>query len=787
MLEVRDSNTWTNLMGLLQLVWRRKYIVASITAVVVFGALIYHVFSAPVFRSSSILMIEESDSGRSLYGNNQREADPGLNTKRLETDMALLKSFPLAERVVVDLYRSEYRDSLEIFGSRTYQTKIAAFFDGIFKRSDDKGLEHDLDTAKALAQNAGQDAKLDVEQGADTTQADLSKKIRQYAEKLQSKVAVENQEGTSIIRVSVASPFAEESALLTNALCDTYQQWNVQQATSLRDFIVVQLEEQEKKVDKVEGALSRYMRAQNIYDLTGSAGQLVSQLVDIDSQRNNTLAQANILKHRLDYLTQTLSGEEKVLSERVAQSLASKLNAFKAKIRKEEKALQDLALKTGNEDITVRNKRAEIDRMKTQLARKIRTQIAGELGYSARTRKYQFDLISEQLQTNLRLAELEYKANELLRLKRQYEAKLEKLPQKQLEYARLQRDREVMTNTYSFLRQRLEESRIDIASKTGEVAIVGEAFPLDSPVSPDLRKNLLIGLLAGLGLGVLLVYVQNVFDDTIRDEQFFEDNDLIVLAKIPFIGKLTRKSLSVSEKTPEIGQGTAAPMLITNQLSSAFAESFRDLRTNLGLFHDNSKLKSLLITGTSVSEGKSTVCANLALSMSMLGKKVIIVDCDLRRPAQQDFFSVSKSPGVSDFLSSESESLEGGIVQKTDFHNLFILAAGTEVSNPNELLYSSRVSKLIQGLKKEYDLVLLDSPPMLLLSDAALLSQSVDGVLLTGRTRYSSKKHFKELRKLVFLKENLLGVVLIGDTFQKKYGKYGYTYKQFDYYTPDKK
>ncbi|MCG8430750.1 MAG: polysaccharide biosynthesis tyrosine autokinase, partial [Candidatus Omnitrophica bacterium] len=391
------------------------------------------------------------------------------------------------------------------------------------------------------------------------------------------------------------------------------------------------------------------------------------------------------------------------------------------------------------------------------------------------------DLISEQLQTDLRLAELEYSGNELLRLKQYYESELEKLPEKQLEFARLQRDREVMNNTYSFLRQRLEESRIDIASKTGEVVIVGEAFPPDGPISPNLKKNLLLGLLSGLGMSVMLVYVMNLFDDTIRDEQFFDDHDYIILARIPFLGGSRRKSLSGSDSTnglakiPFIGklgrantadsdevhrQESPSPsrILVTDELSSAFAESFRDLRTNLGLFHDNSKLKSLLVTGTSVSEGKSTVCANLGLSMAMLGKKVIVVDCDLRRPSQHEFFYASKNPGVSDFLAGDVDSIGDADVQSTGYESLFILPAGSPVSNPNELLYSSRMPKLIEELKKHYDLVLLDSPPMLLLSDAAVLSQSVDGVLLTGRMRYSSKKHFKELKKLVFLKENLLGV-----------------------------
>ena len=820
MLEIKESNAWANIWGMLQLLWRRKFIVAAIIAVALLGAYINYMSSSPVYRSSSILMIDHSESGRRLYS--EEGAEEAVNTERLETDLAIIKSFPLAERVVDSLYSSPYRDSLEIFGKRSYKTNVELFFENLFGKSDSEEIElvqqevvaqgnridvGEVSEQEASGQHVGQRNEV---QEDEAVPRDFSRRRRQFAETLQARVLVENQPGTNIINVSIASPFPDESALLTNTICRIYQSWNIEQALSFRDFIRDQLKEQDAKVTEVENALSGYMRDENIYELTGNAGQLLAQVVSIESRYNGVEAEANILKRRLEYLTNKLSGEERELSERVARSLAQRLNDFKDNIRKEEKVLQDLILSSGKEDPAVQSKQAEVDGMKARLNQMTRSQIAGELGYAARTRQYKYDLISEQLQTDLRLAELKYSANELLRLKQYYESELEKLPEKQLEYARLQRDRTVMNNTYSVLQGRLREAEIDIASKTGEVVIVGEAFPPDGPISPNLKKNLLLGLLSGLGMSVLLVYVMNLFDDTIRDEQFFDEHDYIILARIPFLGESRRKSLSGLDKTnvlakmPFIGKfggtstadpdevhaqerGSASPILITEELSSAFAESFRDLRTNLGLFHDNSKLKSLLVTGTSVSEGKSTVCANLGLSMAMLSKKVIIVDCDLRRPSQHDFFYASKNPGVSDFLAGDAENVGDADVQATGYENLFILPAGSPVSNPNELLYSSRMPKLIAELKKHYDLVLLDSPPMLLLSDAAVLSQSVDGVLLTGRMRYSSKKHFKELKKLVFLKENLLGVVLIGDTFQKKYGKYGYSYKHLDHYSSEKK
>ena len=135
MLEVRDSNTWANIWGLLQLLWRRKYIVAAITTVALLGAGINYMLSSPVYRASSILMIDHTESGRQLYSEDGGRSQTAVNTERLETDLAILQSFPLAERVVDSLYSSPYRDSFEIFGERTYRTKVDVFFDSLFGKS----------------------------------------------------------------------------------------------------------------------------------------------------------------------------------------------------------------------------------------------------------------------------------------------------------------------------------------------------------------------------------------------------------------------------------------------------------------------------------------------------------------------------------------------------------------------------------------------------------------------------------------------------------------------------
>ncbi len=552
------------------------------------------------------------------------------------------------------------------------------------------------------------------------------------------------------------------------------------------------------------------MEKQDIYELSGNAEELLKKLIDVDARYNEIKAEKNILSKRLDFIRKKLSGEEKALSANIAESVGSQLRAVQNRIKAEESDYMALLQQKGAASPEVKTRRQQIDQMKAQLEQVVRSKIAGELAYVGRAQKFQFELISEQLQTDLRLAELNYSAQEYNRLKQYYESQLNRLPEKQLNYARLQRDREVVNTTYTFLKQKFEESRIKIASEVGRVVLVGPAYPPELFESPDTKKILLVGLVLGLGLGGALVFVLEMRDNSVKEEQFFEDHGFITLARIPFVDKaeftlaggmkkavgqllVTIDSAKGNGKAHRNGRQKAAegadgaPLLITDKLSSPFAESFRDLRTNLSFSRAGAPLKSLLVTGTSVSEGKSTVCGNLGLAFALTGKKVLIVDCDLRRPSQHLLFLTGKAPGLSDYLAGQESDISR-LIQPTVSENLFLLPSGAVVPNPNELIGSQKMSETVQMLKDLYDIVLFDSPPLLLISDAALLSQSVDGILLTARLEYTSKRLLQDVIKIDYLKSRFLGVAIIGSSSRGHYGydRYGYKgyykYKNYSHY-----
>ncbi len=767
MLEMKESGGQINIGELLRLAWKNRYVIGFIVGIALFVAVLSYLSAEPQYYSSATIMLKSSEK-QELVG--ELSGGAGVDEMELQNHIQLLTSMPLAEEAVRDLAAGPHRDSLNLFGNRPYETRIQKIFGG------------------------GDDVIEPV------TPGEIERNIRAYAWSLSSRIIVDNQRGTDILTISVSSPFPDEAALLANVVSRTYQKqdvaWNVEQARNVNLFVVDQLDEQKKKVAEVEKAVSQYMKRENIFDVTGGAEELQARLADVDARYNEVQAEARILKQRLAFLRRKLSEDEKAYSARVAEAMAPRLKSVQEMIRTEETALSELIVQRGPNDPAVKTKQDQIRTMKAQLDQITRTRIAGEIAYSGRTQRYQFGLIAEQLQTDARLAELEFSASELRRLRNYYQGQLRSLPQKQLELARLQRDRDVVNRTYSFLRERLDESGIEIASEVGQVVIIGEAYPPSAPVSPSLSMNLLLGLVSGFGLSAILIFLQDFLDDTIRDEGFLEENGFVELAKIPFAGAVPEQNgvfgsftglvsgflgrNGVSRGGPE--ESDSRPLLISDYPSTAFAESFRDLRTNIMFSRADNPVQSMLVTGTSISEGKSTVCSNLALSFSMIGKKVLVIDCDLRRPVQHDYLWAARQPGVSDYLAGEAEELTGDFIQETGYANLFLLAAGAPVPNPNELLFSNKMTMLIEQVKAGFDIVLLDSPPVLLLSDAAVLSQSVDSVVVVAKTGYTRKGQFKELQKVEYLRERMLGVALIGSAGQKKYGKYGYDYKSLDYY-----
>lgn len=284
-----------------------------------------------------------------------------------------------------------------------------------------------------------------------------------------------------------------------------------------------------------------------------------------------------------------------------------------------------------------------------------------------------------------------------------------------------------------------------------------------SPVSPKVPLNVALGALVGLALGLAIAVLRETLDNRVRNER-----DVAQLTDAPIIGGI---AFDPKAKT--------RPLIVQADPRSPRAESFRTLRTNLSFLDIGSEDRSFVVTSSVQSEGKSTTAANLAISLADSGARVLLVDADLRRPKVAEYMGLEGAVGITDVLIGRAELLD--VVQPWGRSKLFVLPAGKIPPNPSELLGSSAMADLIALFNREFDAVIFDAPPLLPVTDAAILSKSVGGAILVVAAGHT---HKNQLKGAVSALENvgapISGLVLTmlptkgPDAYG--YGRYGYAY-----------
>jgi succinoglycan biosynthesis transport protein ExoP len=300
------------------------------------------------------------------------------------------------------------------------------------------------------------------------------------------------------------------------------------------------------------------------------------------------------------------------------------------------------------------------------------------------------------------------------------------------------------------------------------LTIVEPAAVPNVPIRSRSHSNVLLAAAVGLILAVGAAFLLEYLDDTVKSPE-----DISKTLGLTTLGAITR-----------IGGDTYPEKLITiKHPRSIIAEAYRILRTNIQFSAIDKPLKTILVSSPSPAEGKSVTIANLAVVMAQAGARVVIVDSDLRRPVMHRIFNLTNKEGLTNVL-LQDRPLVDGYLQSTEVENLQVLTTGPLPPNPSELLGSQKMTDLIENLKEGADVVLLDSPPALPVTDAAVLSSKSDGVLIitdAGNTRRDTARRAKE--DLMRVGANVLGVVL--NKLSMRGGSYYYYYYYYYYYSRD--
>ncbi|TLU83383.1 MAG: polysaccharide biosynthesis tyrosine autokinase [Chlorobium sp.] len=755
-------STKINYRQLFRVLWNFKYFIAVVFFVTLFDAYLKTISTPPSYRATSTVVIAFPEKKYLDFGNEGND----YNSNRLTNEIQIIQSRSLAEEVIKTLSVNAKNNTLELFGKRRYRTTLE-------KLLHSEVIGNPLDTLRLT----------------DT-------QVQEYAESLRGRISVKKIPDTDFLEISVSSPFADEAAYLANTVCNVYKKRDIQksanQAISAQQYIKQELDQQRSELAKSEENVIAYARANKIYGVDSTASGVLSKLIDAESQYLNTKTEYNIAKSRQDYLLNKLSSSDQAVSSRISDNMKSRSSQLQAQLRNDERDLVSLTSQLGADDPQVIEKKKEIVQLKQQMADLSRRDIAAGMSIANRTKQYQFGYIGQQLQNDAKLADLEYTAAQYQQLKNTYEKQLSQLPEKQLGYARLLRDQAVLNRNYTFLKQKYQEAGMAVASQVGKVTIIDPASIPGGSESPNMLNNLIRGALTGLLSGIVLSFVINLLDTAIHESDYITDKGFVILSRIPWIGKdkinfvpdiiknifssvLNNHNLIKSKQSNDA-------LWISDRLSSTFAESFRDLRTAITFSQSDKVIRSLLITSSEPGDGKTTTCSNLAYAYALIGKKVLVVDCDLRRPSQHIMFSIKRSPGLSDYLAGQVQSLNSIINKSSKIENLFVLPSGQITLHPQELLESKKMADLVLELENSFDIVLLDSPPFEFISDALLLSQSVDGVIIVAKTGKTSKSALKKLESLDYIKPAILGFALIEKSTSLHYGLYGKYGKNGLYY-----
>ena len=340
-----------------------------------------------------------------------------------------------------------------------------------------------------------------------------------------------------------------------------------------------------------------------------------------------------------------------------------------------------------------------------------------------------------------------------------YQKVLSKLPKAQQNYLGLKRKFDFNNKFYTYLLKKKTEAEIKKAAAVSQNRIVDLALLPEVPIKPKRKLIITVGVMFGLVLGVILAFIRNAYDNTVKDTSEIEDIlDIPIAATIPHHKK----------------NGTdSRELVVMKKPKSAFAESFRLLRTNLKFLAPKALQSTVVaVSSTVAGEGKTSVVANLAVALQMLNKRVIIINLDLRKPTLHTVFGMANGHGLSAYL-SDQVGLDK-ILKHTNIEKLDIIPAGSVPPNPSELISSDRMFDLIERLKKYYDYIILDTPPVGIITDARVILDQADITLYVVRAGYTKKELLNSVKKLYKELNKKNFAIVLNDAESDLNAGYGY-------------
>jgi len=635
------------------------------------------------------------------------------------------------------------------FSNIKSQTKVITSFPVVKEAAKEVGI---------IDMNVGEEEILNSQE--------LMKKISM----IEAAITTEPEENTNIITITVVYDDPVMAADIANALADSYKKYNREllnkRTIETKKFIEKQLEELAARLKDAESELKKFQNKKEIVALDRQAMFDLKALDELElsykelGRENQMLV---FLKRKLG--SGNLSGHSEKLG-------------IHSTLYKYIMELQSLLIERDKYLTTYTDRHPKVKEVNNKIAilkKSIRSDI------------------SERIDTNKKDMETLKKDIEI------YKEKTSEYPDDNLTLIRLEREVELQSNLFSELNSKYQEVLIQESGMIEEVSKVAPALVDKSRINPPkLGSSFFMGLMIGLFLGIFFAIVSENLDTSIGTIEDVESYLKVpVLGVIPYITSIMGEVKDEELKEQEM----EAPLVFLMNPKSQIVEAYRSLRTNILFLNKEKGIKTLMITSSSLQEGKTINCINLAATLAQGGYKTLLVEADLRRGTISKNFGLDKSPGLMDIILANqdwkdvvrniNDILLGSfdmdvLIKSPELSNFNVITSGAFPINPSELINSQQMSKFVNEVKESYDFVVFDTTPVLPVTDAVLLSQKLDGVILLYEVGKIARGVLRRTKShLDAVKANVIGVILNGVT--PEYGPDFYEYHYQYYYGEDTK
>ncbi len=578
---------------------------------------------------------------------------------------------------------------------------------------------------------------------------------------VRSNLLIEPIRNSNTVNISYTSHDPSLAAKVANAFAEQYIQYNLQlkhkASKEASHWLNEQVGDLKKKVKDSHEALYAYKEQNQILSLEEKQNIIIQEL----SKLNNTYIEAKTKRIGLETLynqsqkfKSSRRNRRNVKYQEAIESLPTVIN--NALIQSLKISYISLLSEFNRESKKYGPKHPHIIQIDSKLKvieKKINSE-ATKIVNSIKT-EYEIALAQEKVLLNA--------------LNEQKKEALE-LTKKAILYNVLKVDVENNKHMFDVVLNRLKETDLTSGLTTSNVRIIDKAFIPKAPIKPNKKANLMLAAIIGLFMGIGAAFFLEYLDNTIKTPK-----DLKRYLDLSFLGLIPHMD------TSRIKEVSNPALISLHRSQSHFNEAYKSLQTSIMFSFPNTTSKSILITSTLSSEGKSLTCANLAVTIAQSGAKVVIIDGDMRKARLFHLFKLNNQKGLSNLLIGQCTMEE--VLQKGPVPNLSIITSGHHPSNPPELLVSPSLKKVIDELKIRYDLIIIDSPPIVPLTDSVIISNIVDGVALVIHGGVTDSEVI--LQGLDFLKKSnarILGAIINNIDLTKRGRYYYYKYYYYHYY-----